>query len=226
MKIYLVDIGTIIMPEEYEFEQYATIYNKKYGYYDENQYYVTSLYKAMKEVMDYLNAHGKYGVVTEQELPDSVLEDENVNSVEEVPVQDCDYSVEAIVFSAANRNGKINQNFVVNPTALSHYYIDKKELHELVAKGYKQGLVNIGIAPDDSGCSGICCNIADSWFYFGDLNTEKYEDNLPQYFANVPEETIIDQITEAIWGIYEDIDNYEEQEAWCYYLYLKGHVTN
>lgn len=225
MKAYLVDIGRLIKPGEKEFEQYSIVYDKKYGYYDENQYYTKDLYQAMKKVMNYLDSHRKYGIVTEQELPDSVLQDEGVNSLVEVPVQNCDYRIESIVFSAANRNGQIYQNFVINPTELSHYYIDKKELHELVTKGYKQRLIIIDVAPDNSGCSGICCNIADGWFYFDGLNAEEYEDNLPQYLADIPKKARIDAITEAILGIYEDLDEYKEGEAWYYYTFLKNKLN-
>lgn len=227
MKAYLVDIGRLIKPGEKEFEQYSIVYDKKYGYWDRNQYYSDNLYNAMKDIMEYVkNNNRAYGIVTKQEIQDNILEIENVKSISEVPLQldNTDYTEASIVFSACNENGKVKQNFITNPNEPAHYYIDKDELHNLVYKGYKQGLVNIGIAPNDSGCSGICCNIANGWFYFDGKNAENYEDNLTKYLAEIPEETRIDAITEAIWGIYEELDDYEDNEAWYYYMFLKNNV--
>lgn len=40
MRVYLIDEGILLTENDKEFESYATVYDKKYGYYDEGQYYV------------------------------------------------------------------------------------------------------------------------------------------------------------------------------------------
>lgn len=37
MKVYLVDVGVLLSKEHEEFEKYAIVYDKRYGYYDEDQ---------------------------------------------------------------------------------------------------------------------------------------------------------------------------------------------
>ena len=52
MKAYLVDIGILLDYDDKEFDAYACVYDKRWGYYDTNQYYVPTLEQAKKDAIE------------------------------------------------------------------------------------------------------------------------------------------------------------------------------
>lgn len=103
--------------------------------------------------------------------------------------------------------------------------INKEELRNNVAFGYKTGIIKIiyANAIEHCGCDGIACKIGNNCFYFAGLETEEYE-NAKDYIANVPENELINKITDAIIGIHEEIEFEDpDGEGAYYYNFLKDY---
>lgn len=62
---YLVDVGILMNKNECDCS-YSSCYDKKHGYYDENQYLVKDLEEAKKEALEYVadGVENTYAVVT------------------------------------------------------------------------------------------------------------------------------------------------------------------
>ncbi|MCT7397779.1 hypothetical protein N5B56_01590 [Eubacterium sp. LFL-14] len=105
----LVDEGVLLERENKEFESYNKVYDKKYGYYDEGQYYKRLKEKdeVIKDAKKYVEdgVDNTYVVVSKTLLPDEV----DVNTVD---VEDENYYVEDVIYSVAKMDGKIVENFV------------------------------------------------------------------------------------------------------------------
>lgn len=94
-------------PGDKEFECYNIVYDKKYGYMDENQYYTKEQEQAIKEAKEYVEkgVPRTYAVVTETEL-------DNDADVEDACVTNEAYLVSDIVFSVAKFEDKIVEDFI------------------------------------------------------------------------------------------------------------------
>ena len=103
--------------------------------------------------------------------------------------------------------------------------INKEELRNNVAFGYKTGVIKIiyANALEHCGCDGIACQIGNSCFYFAGFEAEEYK-NAKDYIANVPENELIDKITDAIIDIHEEIEFEDpDGEGAYYYNFLKDY---
>lgn len=102
---YLIDVGVLIMPGEHDFDAYATAYDKKYGYYDENQWYDFDRDRAIEYARNYVSegVDCSYGIVSETWLDDSItqqdIDDGNVEVSEK-------YLPEDVVFAIAKVGGE------------------------------------------------------------------------------------------------------------------------
>lgn len=106
-EVYLIDVGILLTQKDDEFESYAIVYDKKYGYYDENQYNKPTLEEAILDVKKYIEngCDGTYGVVSKLVAPEDF---------------DCDndflgpksYSLDNIVYSLAKIDNQIIENFI------------------------------------------------------------------------------------------------------------------
>ena len=107
MKAYLVDIGILLSEDDREFENYSIVYDKKYGYYDIDQYYVKDLEEAKKDVKNHINEtdENAYGIISETFLDDDV-------DINDTYVEGETYDVESIVYSLAKINNELKENFV------------------------------------------------------------------------------------------------------------------
>ena len=76
MRAYLIDEGILLTEEDEEFESYATVYNKKYGYYDEGQYYVKDEQRAIEDYKEVLNKTDNANL---KQIIVRILEDEYVH---------------------------------------------------------------------------------------------------------------------------------------------------
>lgn len=106
MRAYLVDKGYLV--DAKEFENYATVYDKKYGYYDEAQYYERTEEKAIKDAKLYVenSKEDRYVVISNTTLDDDFeFEDDDGIGYEE-------YILDNVVYSIAIINGKIIEHFL------------------------------------------------------------------------------------------------------------------
>ena len=72
MTAYLVDVGILLPDDDKEYNNYAIVYDKCHGYYDENQFYTRTKEEAIEYVKDYIKRRGDeinaYGVVSETNI--------------------------------------------------------------------------------------------------------------------------------------------------------------
>ena len=112
--IYCLDIGILLSSDEAEYEAYNSVYDKKYGYYDENQiaYREQDLQKAIDYAKEYVNdgVDMTYAIITFQ----GILDYEE--PFDDGLVEGFDYQPEDIYYSIAKINGDIIENFVINTT--------------------------------------------------------------------------------------------------------------
>lgn len=93
---YFVEVGVLLDENNEEFEQYNIVYDHKYGYYDENQYFSESFNKAKKEITEYVQKGIKmtYGIISNNDITRS-------------------YFTESIIYSIMKDNsGNIIENFI------------------------------------------------------------------------------------------------------------------
>ena len=107
MRAYLIDEGILLTENEKGYENYATVYDKKYGYYDENQYYVKEQQKAIEEARAYVKKGNEntYAIVSNATLDDDVDLDGLIVDCEE-------YILDNVVYSVAKINGEIIEDFL------------------------------------------------------------------------------------------------------------------
>ena len=108
-KCYLIEVGVLLEPDNEAFCSYSNVYDKRYGYYDEEQYYVTDIDAAINEVTQYVQegCDHTYGIVMRTILPDDI-------DVSKAIVQNEEYNIESIVHCLAKIEGKIITDFIKN----------------------------------------------------------------------------------------------------------------
>lgn len=109
MTAYLVDVGVLLDDDHEEYDAYAIVYDKAYGYYDENQFYTKTKEEAIEYVKDYIEKGvvGTYGVVSETtRLYDYDFENQDDFGPET-------YHPADVVYSLAKFDGEIKENFVL-----------------------------------------------------------------------------------------------------------------
>lgn len=107
MIAYLVDVGVLLSDNNKDFEAYSNVYDKQYGYFDENQYYVKDIADALKQAKEYVNkgVDLTYAVVSETYIPYNYDFDSGDLGPER-------YRLEAVVYSAAKINDAVMEGFV------------------------------------------------------------------------------------------------------------------
>lgn len=53
--VFLIDEGILLEKNDEQFSSYNNVYDKEYGYYDEDQFYVSSKYDAIRLAKEYVN---------------------------------------------------------------------------------------------------------------------------------------------------------------------------
>lgn len=101
------NLGVLLTEEDEEFEDYANVYNNKYCFYDEGQYYEREESKAATDARKYVENGVKntYAIVSNTILPDDFDFDEGYVEGEK-------YILDDVVYSVAKLNGKIVENFL------------------------------------------------------------------------------------------------------------------
>lgn len=114
--VWLADVGVLMTDEkDPSFEMYSDAYDRKYGYYDENQVYFPEKQDAMNYVRDYVakGVEKTYGIVSETYIPESSIGNEDVS---DLPVEDESYGVNDVVFCLAKIDGNVRVNFIEGAT--------------------------------------------------------------------------------------------------------------
>lgn len=107
MKVYLVDVGTLLDKDDAEFEQYSQVYNKKYGFWDEEQWFSASKNEVLTVAEKYVQDGGEnsYAVVSEVEVPDSF-------DVEHGELKGMEYRQEDVIASYGKFYNKVVEDFL------------------------------------------------------------------------------------------------------------------
>lgn len=95
-------------------------------------------------------------------------------------------------------------------------YADKvsKITKEMVSEGYETGLISLILSPNSDG---IACKIGDNWFFFGGQTAEEYN-CVEDFVAEIPKDTIIDEIFEVLEAFSEEDDGLDEYLYYKYFL--------
>ena len=104
--VYLIDEGILLEKDNPEFPDYSA-YDNKYGYYDENQFYISKKSKANRLAKKYVeNGEEKtYAIVSKTSIDDTA-------DINDCPVEGESYLLEDVVYSVAKINGVIVENFL------------------------------------------------------------------------------------------------------------------
>lgn len=134
----------------------------------DNQYSEKDALKILKEC-------SYFGLGLNGENGESVIGPERVRQVKE--------------FAITALEAQMNGNF-------SNHSMDDYSLQELVALGYEQDIVKLGVQKvNDS--SDIICLIGDEWFYFGGTTAEGY-DSVEKFKEDIPVEDILSEICSTL----------------------------
>lgn len=108
--VYLVDCGVLESLEQTE-AVYVT-YDRKYGYYDECQYYEPVFENAQQSALEYVKhgCDGTYAIVSKSRHKIEAFNGENIY---DSLVKDEDYDTKSVAYSVAKIDGNIVENFVV-----------------------------------------------------------------------------------------------------------------
>lgn len=113
MRVYLVDVGFLLSEGDKEFECYNMVYDKRYGYYDIEQFYMESLYAAVDYVDRFISQttdfENTYGIISIADI-DSDTEDD----IEDIPVEYEGYLLDNVIYSIAKINGIVTKGFLSN----------------------------------------------------------------------------------------------------------------
>lgn len=115
-KVYLLDMGVLIPEGNEQFDDYANVYDKKFGYYDELQEYryTDEIKHIIHEAVNYVRdgVPGTYAVLSVTELdPEIINAVENIT--DDINVEGESYDKSDVVFSLySGKNGELYMNFV------------------------------------------------------------------------------------------------------------------
>ena len=115
-KVYLLDMGVLIPEGNEQFNDYANVYDKKFGYFDELQEYryTDEIKNIIHEAVDYVKdgVPGTYAVLSVTELDPEII---NVveNITDDINVEGESYDKSDVVFSLySGKDGELHMNFI------------------------------------------------------------------------------------------------------------------
>lgn len=116
MKAFIVDEGVLLTKDNPEFARYAVVYDKNYGYYDENQYYLLSERDAIAQARQYVESgvENTYAIVSRTTLDDGLDPADCIVCFES-------YSASDVVYSVAKLDGQIVEGFVAVPEKIDWF---------------------------------------------------------------------------------------------------------
>lgn len=115
-KVYLLDMGVLLPEGNEQFNDYANVYDKKFGYYDELQEYryLNEAGNMIREAVDYVRngVPGTYAVVSVAELDPEIMNSVE-NITDDINVEGENYDKSDVVFSLySGKDGELFINFV------------------------------------------------------------------------------------------------------------------
>ncbi len=107
MKAFLLDVGVLLTKKDEEYEYYSKVYNRVYGFYDEDQSYYKTKEEAIQEARAYVDSgvNNTYAIVSNTDLPDDF-------DFEEGCVEYETYKMEDVVYSIAKLNESLVEDFL------------------------------------------------------------------------------------------------------------------
>lgn len=120
MKVYQVEVGVLLNENNEDYESYNIVYDKKYGYYNENIWFCKTLEKAKESALEYVKngVEKTYGVISEIDIDnENVYISLNGNIIDKDSGYDldsefCDYSLDLVVKSYAKMEKEIIEDFI------------------------------------------------------------------------------------------------------------------
>lgn len=111
-EVYFVEVGVLLNKDDEAFDCYSQAYNKKFGFYDEEQIYMSDMNKAIEYVTDYVKkgVPNTYGIVSVAWVDDEYFQsEEQLNKMtvcEKYNMDDVIYNVRKI------EDGSIESEFL------------------------------------------------------------------------------------------------------------------
>ena len=122
MKVYQVEVGVLLNEndEKTELYNYNIVFDKKYGYYNENLWFCKTLEKAKESALKYVKSgvEKTYGIISEIDIDnEDVYISLNGNIIDKDSGYDldsefCDYSLDLVVKSYAKMEKGIVEDFI------------------------------------------------------------------------------------------------------------------
>lgn len=116
-KAYLIEVGVLLTQKDPEWKSYNRVYDKQWGYYDEDQYFTLptgneKMERLKEEVYSYVR-NGMpltYGIISATMVDDSVTEEQC--ELRSVSLENEEYKKEDVLFSVMkDANGIIKSIF-------------------------------------------------------------------------------------------------------------------
>lgn len=109
------EVGVLLKPDHKEFDAYAIVYDKKYGYFNENDiaYKEVDKEKAIAYAKEYVEkgVDMTYAIITDEGLCDYEVYTNTGELVDDGEIES-DYNADDIIYSVAKIDGEIVENFI------------------------------------------------------------------------------------------------------------------
>ena len=115
MKVYMVEVGVLLNKDDHEFESYNCVWDKLWGYYDENHLFFFDKNEAINYAKEYVDSGVKttYAVVV---CDDAELDEEEIEEINNsAALYEYEYflDIKSYVYSLyKDENNKLHENFV------------------------------------------------------------------------------------------------------------------
>lgn len=110
MFVYNCDVGVLLSSDDEEYEFYSCVYDKKHGFYDENQIAFLDKDEAIAYAKQYVEegVDGTYAVVTDQ----GDIYRGDVEDFDDGDIYNFSYKLEDVEFSCCKKDDKVEENFL------------------------------------------------------------------------------------------------------------------
>lgn len=110
------EVGVLLKPDHKEFDAYAIVYDKKYGYFNENDilYIEADKDSAISYAKEYVEkgVDMTYAVITDEGLWDYEAYEDSGKLVDDGDIDECEFKHDDVIYSVAKINGEIVENFI------------------------------------------------------------------------------------------------------------------
>ena len=112
MQVFLVDLGQLLQDDDSDFDLYNGSYDHKYGYMGEELYYCINRKQAIAAAEAWTKeTEGNYAVVSESEVPDSDLENCNIDGIDPIDYDES-YAPENVIYSCCTIYNEFEEDFI------------------------------------------------------------------------------------------------------------------